>query len=112
VSREQATAIGGAENKQFGGVTSDHVFRHYGRATRPAASAGGQGPTPIAKRRLRWRQDRQPELHAKGPAVTKHTTEAFSVKYVGLDVHKEAIAVAVADSGTAEPRGLGIIPRD
>src|SRR5450755_714639 len=48
----------------------------------------------------------------RGPAVTKHTTEAFSIKYVGLDVHKETIAVAVADSGTAEPRGLGIIPND
>jgi transposase len=44
--------------------------------------------------------------------VNKHTTEAFSIKYVGLDVHKETIAVAVADSGTAEPRGLGIIPND
>ena len=46
------------------------------------------------------------------PAVNKHTTEAFSIKYVGLDVHKETIAVAVADSGTAEPRALGIIPND
>jgi transposase len=36
----------------------------------------------------------------------------FSHEYVGLDVHKETIAVAVADSGTAEPRGLGIIPND
>src|SRR5450631_3799887 len=44
----------------------------------------------------------------RGPAVTKHTTEAFSIKYVGLDVRKETIAVAVADSGTAEPRGLGM----
>jgi hypothetical protein len=42
------------------------AFRQYGRAARPAAAAGGQGPTPIAKRRLRWRQDRQPELHARG----------------------------------------------
>jgi len=48
----------------------------------------------------------------KGPAVTKHTTQAISIKYVGLDVHKETIAVAVADSGTAEPRVLGIIPND
>ena len=33
----------------------------------------------------------------------------FSHEYVGLDVHKETIAVAVADSGTADPRVLGII---
>jgi transposase len=44
--------------------------------------------------------------------VNKHTTEAFSIKYVGLDVHKETIAVAVAGTGTAEPRVLGIIPND
>jgi serine/threonine protein kinase len=44
--------------------------------------------------------------------VDKHTTVANSIKYVGLDVHKETIAVAVADSGTAEPRVLGIIPND
>jgi hypothetical protein len=48
----------------------------------------------------------------EGPAVNKHTTEAFSIKYVGLDVHKETIAVAVAGTGTAEPRVLGIIPND
>jgi hypothetical protein len=42
------------------------VLRQYGRAARPAAEAGGQGPTPVAKRRLRWRQERRPELHAKG----------------------------------------------
>jgi hypothetical protein len=41
--------------------------------------------------------------------VHKHTTEAISIKYVGLDVHKDTIAVAVADSGTAERRVLGII---
>jgi hypothetical protein len=50
------------------GVQNGHAyFRHYGRAARRlAAPAGGQGPTPIAKRRLRWRQDRQTELHARG----------------------------------------------
>ena len=36
----------------------------------------------------------------------------FSHEYVGLDVHKETIAVAVAGTGTAEPRVLGIIPND
>ncbi len=48
----------------------------------------------------------------EGPAVNKHTTEAFSITYVGLDVSKETIAAAVADTGTTEPRGLGIIPKD
>ena len=48
----------------------------------------------------------------KGPAVTKHTTEAISIKYVGLNIHKQTIAGAVADRGTAEPRVLGIIPND
>jgi hypothetical protein len=87
--------------------------RQYGRAARrPAAAAGGQGPTPVAKRRLRWRQSANQSYTREGPDVNKHSTEAFSHEYVGLDVHKETIAVAVADSGTAEPRGLGIIPND
>jgi hypothetical protein len=45
----------------------------------------------------------------EGTTVNKHTTEAFSIKYVGLDVHKETIAVAVADSGTAEPGYFGSV---
>jgi hypothetical protein len=44
--------------------------------------------------------------------VNKRTIAAFSIRYVGLDVHKETIAVAVAGTGTAEPRVLGIIPND
>jgi hypothetical protein len=35
-----------------------------------------------------------------------------SLKFVGLDVHKDTIAVAVADLGTGEPRSLGIIRND
>ena len=33
-----------------------------------------------------------------------------TLKYVGLDVHKEKIAVAVADEGREKPRYLGEIP--
>jgi transposase len=49
--------------------------------------------------------------------MTKHTTRAKApeaLKYVGLDVHKQTIAAAVADSGTTAtaPRPLGIIPND
>ena len=48
----------------------------------------------------------------EGPAVNKHTTEAFSITYVGPGVHKDTIAAAVADTGTAEQRGLGMIQND
>lgn len=33
-----------------------------------------------------------------------------TIKYIGLDVHKEKIAVAIADEGRGEPRFWGIIP--
>ncbi|ABS22293.1 hypothetical protein ACRS6Y_09890 [Bacillus cytotoxicus] len=33
-----------------------------------------------------------------------------TTKYVGLDVSKEKIAVAIADEGREEPRYLGMIP--
>ena len=33
-------------------------------------------------------------------------------KFVGLDVHKETIAIAVADRGTSAPRSLGVIRND
>jgi hypothetical protein len=45
-----------------------HQRRHYGRATG------------------------QPSNTRNRPAVNKHTTEVFSIKYVGLDVHEETIA--------------------
>jgi transposase len=40
------------------------------------------------------------------------TAKNEALKFVGLDVHKETIAVAVADSGTAAPRSLGVIHND
>ncbi|TYS55500.1 IS110 family transposase, partial [Bacillus infantis] len=33
-----------------------------------------------------------------------------TIKYVGLDVSKEKIAVAIAEEGRAEPRYWGLIP--
>jgi transposase len=47
--------------------------------------------------------------------MTKHTTTTEPSKtltYVGLDVHKETIAVAVAEVGKADAQVLGIIPND
>jgi transposase len=51
----------------------------------------------------------------KGPAVNKNsalTAHNEALKFVGLDVHKETIAIAVADSGRAAPRSLGVIRND
>ncbi len=51
----------------------------------------------------------------KGPAVSKNTAstrQREADKFVGLDVHKETIAVAVADRGIAAPRSLGVIHND
>ena len=33
-----------------------------------------------------------------------------AIKYVGLDVHKEEIAVSIAEEGRGEPRYWGMIP--
>jgi transposase len=36
----------------------------------------------------------------------------YSTKYVGMDVHKEAIAVAIAKEGRADPVYYGEIPNN
>lgn len=43
---------------------------------------------------------------------TASTRLGEAQKFVGLDVHKETIAVAVADRGTTPPRSLGVIRND
>src|SRR3954465_15933666 len=43
------------------------------------------------------------EPHAKEPVMS-------NVRFIGLDVHAETIAVAVAESGGGEARSLGMIP--
>jgi hypothetical protein len=35
-----------------------------------------------------------------------------NVRFVGLDVHADSIAIAVADAGGGEPSGLATIPND
>jgi transposase len=37
------------------------------------------------------------------------TAKNEALKFVGLDVHKETIAIGVADSGRTAPRSLGVI---
>ncbi len=40
---------------------------------------------------------------------TASTAKNEALRFIGLDVHKETIAIAVADSGRAAPRSLGVI---
>ena len=51
----------------------------------------------------------------KEPAMTKDTTTdkgPATIKYVGLDVHKDTIAIAVADDSKPDGLVLGIYPND
>src|SRR5579863_8934923 len=51
----------------------------------------------------------------KEPAMAKNSaslSKSEPQKFVGLDVHKETIAVAVADRGASAPRSLGVIRND
>jgi hypothetical protein len=73
------------------------LVRHYGRDR----TLGSQ------RRRLRCEHTcaHSAELHARrsGPCTREST-------YVGLDVHKETIAVAVAEGYGGEVRSLGLMP--
>ena len=51
----------------------------------------------------------------KEPAVNKNSVSSHQSEpqaFVGLDVHKETVAIAVAERGSAPPRSLGIIRND
>ena len=51
----------------------------------------------------------------KGPAMKNNsalTAKNEALKFVGLDVHKDTIAIAVADSGIAAPRSVAVIRSD
>lgn len=36
----------------------------------------------------------------------------YTTTYVGMDVHKDSIAVAIAEEGHSEPVSLGLIPNN
>src|SRR4029077_2703646 len=47
-----------------------------------------------------------------GRATSGASPTMETVRFVGLDVHKDSIAIAVADSGGGEPGQLAIVPND
>ncbi len=51
-----------------------------------------------------WTLGPEPIYMREGPAKMK------DIRFVGLDVHKESTAVAVAEPGWGEPGNVGIIP--
>jgi len=64
------------------------------------------GPANLQERGLCWQQSAtaQSRMREAGPVQ--------KVRFVGLDVHKESIAIAVADDDGSAPENVATIPND
>ena len=50
------------------------------------------------------------ELVIKEPHTKEASTLDYNTTYVGMDVHKATISVAIAEEGRDDPVSLGLIP--